>query len=196
MRQTASGFLAVLLCAALVVLPVQSAPRIEPELAPVVRSDLEQALSLSYVELFDKAAGFEFRTRHLEILREELTDREKACVKALKRRAKTLSSRLDEAQAELRRGTGKLSEAERRELHCRIQNRRIEERQARMLAEHAVPVAYDNKQAKLDLIERWPAEQRRIRAEIAAGTHTARTASEKADSWKDMHAHVRVHAVG
>ena len=46
--------------------------------------------------------------------------------------------------------------------------------QAGMLARHAVPVAYENKQAKLDLIGKWPAELRQIKADIASGTYHQR----------------------
>jgi predicted Zn-dependent protease len=43
-----------------------------------------------------------------------------------------------------------------------------------VLAEHAIPVAYENRKAKLELIEKWPEELKRIQAEITAGTHHQR----------------------
>lgn len=43
-----------------------------------------------------------------------------------------------------------------------------------MLAEHAIPVACENRKAKLELIEKWPEELKRIKAEMAAGTHHQR----------------------
>ena len=65
----------------------------------------------------------------------------------------------------------KLNEAERHELHYTVQNRRIEQEQAALFAKHSVPLAYDHKKAKLDLLERWPAELRRIRTDLGSGAY-------------------------
>lgn len=46
--------------------------------------------------------------------------------------------------------------------------------QAEVLAHHAIPVAYENKRAKLELIEKWPRELAEIKREIAAGKHHER----------------------
>ena len=45
------------------------------------------------------------------------------------------------------------------------------------MADHAIPVAYDNRFAKLKLLVEWPAD----RAEIRAGTHHAREYGDMQD---------------
>ncbi len=161
--------------------PVAAAPIAQGDLHPAVRQALEEALSLSYDELFESAAGYEFNAVQLARMRAELQDAEKICVKGFKKRAKTLDRRLRDAQSELRRKTAKLDDKQREELHCTIQNRRLERDQAAMFAEHAVPLAYDNKQAKLDLIEQWPGELRRIRADKASGVYRSREFADVED---------------
>lgn len=46
--------------------------------------------------------------------------------------------------------------------------------QADVIAQRAIPVAYDNKLAKLELIEKWPAQVKEIRLALADGTYKNR----------------------
>lgn len=43
-----------------------------------------------------------------------------------------------------------------------------------MISQHAIPVAYDNKQVKLELIQKWPAQLKAIQQSIADGTYKNR----------------------
>src|SRR5437879_11698822 len=62
----------------------------------------------------------------------------------------------------------------RHDLHCRIQNLRLAKSQAEMMAQKAIPIAYDNREAKLQLIEKWPEEYQQIRRELADGSYRKR----------------------
>jgi predicted Zn-dependent protease len=78
------------------------------------------------------------------------------------------------AQKTLRETTTKLTDAERRQLHCQIQNLDLLQRESETLSQHAIPTAYDNLSAKLDLIEKWPALYRRTQEEIADESYVKR----------------------
>jgi hypothetical protein len=164
------------LLTALPALPQRAPPR--PRLDPATWDAFQEALDLLYLELFDQASDFEFSSTQIKPMREYLDTLEDACTDGMKDRAKKLRKELDRARNELRRRMEKLNEAERHELHCTVQNRHIEQEQAALFAKHSVPLAYDHKKAKLDLLEHWPAELRRIQADLASGAYRQR---ERAD---------------
>jgi predicted Zn-dependent protease len=103
-----------------------------------------------------------------------LNNRQKSCTAEFRRRAEEHGRELKKEQESLRAVTARIDDTERKQRHCKIQNLRALEAQARVLAEHAIPVAYENRKAKLDLIEKWPEELKRIREDIAAGRHLQR----------------------
>jgi len=129
---------------------------------------------MPYTDLFQEAARLEFSEAQIALMRQRLEKSEKACCGRFKNLSKSYRSQLRQVQGELSRRRDRLTEAERHDLHCRIQGLRAMQTQAEMLAQHAVPIAYDNKQAKLDLISKWPAELRRIRTDIASGASDQR----------------------
>jgi hypothetical protein len=133
-----------------------------------------EALQNPYHELFDQAPGLEFSEAQIAAMRKYLDESRDQCVRRLKRRADDLDKQLRTTQATLKASTARIDDAQRKATHCRIQNLRALASQARVLAEHAIPVAYENRKAKLDLIEKWPEELKRIKAEIAAGTQYQR----------------------
>ena len=152
----------LMLTVALTAPPAASAQqRPKVDLPPPVFSALQEALNVSYLELFDEAAGLEFSPTQIQRMREYVKRSEDSCVKGFKGQSKLLDKELYNARAALRK-SGKLSEQERHDLHCTIQNCRIEQEQAEMFARHSVPLAYAHKEAKLDLIEFWPAEEKGI----------------------------------
>ena len=171
--------LALVLAASVV--PRVPAVRTEPVRDLSHRQALEQALQLAYWDLFDEAASLEIPVSGLDRKRAEIEEDEKRCVKTFKKRAKSLSKDLDHLEDELRARTGKLSNDQRHNLHCAIQNRRLEIDQAASLAEHVVPIAYDNMRAKIDVIQLWPAAQRAIRRDKQSGAHINRRWGDVAD---------------
>jgi hypothetical protein len=171
------GFLAVFLCELLAFPRASSPVARNPQTAslpPAVVEPLREALQKPYLELFEIATGLEFSPRQIEAMAKQLDKSKDACVRHYRKRAEEHGKELQRVQASLKASTARLSEAERKQMHCRIQNLRALESQARVLAENAIPVAFENRKAKLELIEKWPEELRRIQAEIKAGAHHQR----------------------
>jgi hypothetical protein len=170
-------FLALLL-SELLAFPVSSPIRAQKPapagLPPEVYGPLREALQKSYLELFEIAPKLEFSQTQIEAMRKYLEKSKDTCAGNFKKRAEEHGRQLRDVQATLKVSTGKISDEERKQIHCRIQNLRAMESQSRVLAEHAIPVAYDNRKAKLDLIEKWPDELKRIQEEIKAGTYHQR----------------------
>lgn len=135
---------------------------------------LDEALALHYADLFERAADYEFTPAQIDRRRQKLKNDEDYCVKGYKASAKTLNGELKDARSDLRSRSDKLKDEQRHELHCRIQSLETEHSQANMFADNVVPLAYDNLQAKLDVLEFWPAEQRKIRQEIETGAYHSR----------------------
>ncbi len=189
MHETAAGlpqspgrsprsYLALLLSLLLAALPViqasnqQAVPR--PALPPEVLAAMNEALLRPYLELFEQAARLEFTPAQIQEMRRYLEQARSNCVRRWRERARQLERDLEKAQAELRARTAKLKPEERRELHCQIQNLRLLKSQADTLAEHAVPVAFENRLAKLELIEKWPQDEKKIKEELASGAYINR----------------------
>ncbi len=162
-----------LLGVVLLVVPTH-AQRSRVSLPPEVRQPLKEALQKPYHELFDEAPRLEFSAAQIAAMRRVLEEAQKGCTAQYKRRVEELEQQLRAEQASLKAQTARLDDAERKQKHCAIQNFRALAAQARVLAEHAIPVAYENRKAKLELIEKWPDELKRIQAEIAAGAHHQR----------------------
>lgn len=165
-------FLAVLL-SELLAFPIRAQQPV-PGLPPEVYRPLHETLQKPYLELFEIAPKLEFSQAQIEAMRRYLDKTKDTCVATFKKRADEHAKQLRDVQAELKSSTGKVTDAERKQIHCRIQNLRALESQSRVLAENAIPVAYDNKKAKLELIEKWPAELKNIQAELKSGSYHQR----------------------
>ncbi len=162
------------------VAPAASVPP-QPDLPPAVFDPLREAILLSYDELFEAAPTLEFSRGQIDSMRKYLKDSRKYCVKLWNDRAKREDEDLRAAQDELKRRTAGLDAEQRRQLHCRIQNARLQKKDAEMLAGHAVPVAYSNRLAKLDVIEKWPDEYREIQRRLETGEFHNRRWSDVED---------------
>lgn len=154
--------------------PAASSQSVPAPLPKEVFQAFQDALAKPYLDLFEQAEKFEFSASQIEAMRKYLDRSRDSCVRLYRQRASQYQKQREKAQAELKRRTASLDDAERRQMHCNIQNARILESQAQMLAEHAIPVAYENRKAKLELIEKWPEELKRIKAEIASGAYHQR----------------------
>jgi hypothetical protein len=158
----------------LVLVSPTNAQRNRTPLLPEVYRPLKEALKKPYHELFEEAPRLEFSASQIAAMRILLEDAQKGCVGQYQRRTQELDRQLRSEQASLKANTARIDDAQRKQRHCAIQNLRAQSSQARVLAEHAIPVAYENRKAKLELIEKWPGELKRIQQEIAAGTHHQR----------------------
>ena len=107
-------------------------------------------------------------------MRQYLKEVENFCTGKYLDKAAKYDDHLRYAQAELKRTSEDLSPDQRQNLHCTIQNLRLLTAQAHALANDVIPIAYENREAKLDLIEQWPGERLRTEELIESGMHHKR----------------------
>jgi len=164
-------FLALALAELIIYLPVLSAARAQQEPPKPVSSTapLRSELDKPYLELFEASPTLQFTAGEIRKQREALVNGRAACVKRFKEHAKSYGKQIAAAQKELQAKSAKIDESERHQMHCRIANLDLLQSEARVLADNAIPTAYDNLNAKLELIEKWPAAHGQIQRELASG---------------------------
>jgi Zn-dependent protease with chaperone function len=169
-------FVALFLCVT-IVLPATggSATRPQPASSRMATPlSLRDYLHKSYLELFDLAPKLEFSAAEIEDQRNALKSGKDICVDRFENHSKQFAKQIDAARKELKKNTATLSEAERKQTHCNIQNLDLLKSEADVLAVQAIPTAYDNLNAKLDVIQQWPAQHKQIQQEIASGSYHTR----------------------
>jgi len=152
-----------------------------PEVRPPsqVFEPLGEELKKSYLTLFETASRLEYSDAQIAKMQEYLKQAQDYCVGRFENASREYQRRVDDAQKALKKSG--ITPEERHNLHCRIQDERALRGQADVISQNAIPVAYDNKQAKLELIQKWPGELKQIRASIADGTYKARRWSDVED---------------
>jgi len=138
------------------------------------QSPLRGLLQKSYAELFDLAPTLEYRASEIEAQRQTLGKGKDFCVSRFKGHGKQYGKEIDTAQKDLKKRTANLTEAQRSQIHCKIQNLELLQSEAQALSGHAIPTAYANLNAKLDVIEKWPALYKQTEQEIASGAYVNR----------------------
>lgn len=138
--------------------------------APSLRSTLQKG----YPELFELAPTLHFDDKEIQALRESFKTGENSCRRTFRDHARNYENQIEQKRKDLKAGGDKLSTSERHDLHCSIQNVDILKSEAEVLSGQAIPRAYDNLNAKLDLLEQWPAQYKLTKSEIASGTYTTR----------------------
>lgn len=169
-------FVALLLCVT-ILSPMTggSAPRPRPVSSPsVTPPSLREYLQKSYLELFELAPKLEFSAAEIEAQRDALKSGKDICIDRFENHSKQYAKQIDAARKELKKNTAALSETERTQAHCNIQNLDLLKSEADVLAGQAIPTAYDNLNAKLDAIEQWPAQHKQIQQELASGSYHTR----------------------
>jgi len=151
-----------------------------PTVRPVasVFEPLQEDLKKSYLTLFEIAPGLEYSEAQIARMREYLSQAQDFCVGRFEASAKEYQRSVDDAQKSLKT---KISDDRRHTLHCNIQDARALKSQADVISQHAIPVAYSNRQAKLDLIQQWPAQVKEIRQSLANGSYKNRRWSDVED---------------
>jgi hypothetical protein len=144
------------------------------ELVPAVLKPLRQDVQKSYLELFRISPKLEYSQEQIDEMHKYLDGAKDYCVNQFKRKEDQYGNNLTQAMDDLKRDSAKLTDAQRHDAHCKIQNLRALKSQVSVLKDHAIPVAYQNKQAKLDLIEKWPSQEKEIQQEIASGSYKDR----------------------
>lgn len=147
----------------------QATPTAEP-----AQSTLHQNLQKPYEELFQLASSLNFSASEVEQERQALKRAEDSCRSRFKEHGKTYSRQLDAARKQLKASGAKLADEPRRDLHCKIQNLELLRSETDVLSGHAIPTAYDNLSAKLDLIQQWPAQQRQALSDLESGAYQNR----------------------
>jgi Zn-dependent protease with chaperone function len=134
---------------------------------------LQGFLQKSYADLFDLVPKLEFSSTEIAKQRKAMDQGKSVCVARFKDHAKQYEKQADAAQKDLKKKTSGLTEDQRKQLHCKIQNLELLRSEAEALSSHAIPTACDNLNAKLDLIEKWPAQYLQTQQEIASGAYRA-----------------------
>jgi peptidase M48-like protein len=168
---------AIMLCPVLGLLPILGEGLAYAEQAPVRSSQtltLREYLQKSYLELFDLSPKLEFTAAEIESQRNALKSGKDICVGRFKAHSKQYGSQIDTARKDLKKDTATINDEQRKQVHCKIQNLDMLKGEADILAGQAIPTAYDNLNAKLDVIQQWPAQYKQIQQELASGTYHTR----------------------
>lgn len=135
---------------------------------------LRTLLQKPYVELFELAPTLNYSAAEIETQRKSLEEGKSFCVSRFKGHAKSYATQIETAQNDLKKKSAALSDFQRSQLHCRIQNLELLRSEAQALSSHAIPTAYDNLNAKLDLIAKWPSLYKQTQQEITSRSYLTR----------------------
>lgn len=166
--------LALFLCEVLLLMPAWSYLGAQAAVPHSGLTQLNEDLSKSYLTLFRISPSLHFSEDQISRMRELLENGKSSCVGKFNHQADQYKSEIKNDEAYLQKVTATVSQSERHNLHCEIQNLRFEQAQAQVLAQHALPIAYANEEAKLDLIQNWPSDLQKIKQEIASGAYLHR----------------------
>jgi len=143
--------------------------------AAVTAATLAELTARPYLELLEVAPTVSFGPQEFEALRKELGKQREADKERLKKEDKELDRRLADLRSQLKSLNTEASSdtakaaARRNTIHCEILRLEKEQGAKRLEREHGLQATFDNKLAKVDLIEHWPARRKEIEALIARG---------------------------
>ena len=135
---------------------------------------INDALKKSYLDLFEFAQEPLYSAAEIDSVRDGLKQGREMCVSRFKHKASQYGKDIEQAQKKLKDEAKQITTSERHDLHCRIQNLRALQSQTEVLSNHAIPIAYENRKAKLDLIEQWPAKFKEISNQLENGSYRSR----------------------
>ena len=133
---------------------------------PDKKIPIDEVLKMPYLDLFELAERTLYSTAEIDSAREGLKRGQEICVSRFKEKAAQYRKEIEQVQKQLKNDRGEITESQRRELHCKIQDLRASQSQAEILAKHAIPIAYQNRNAKLDLIQQWPGKFKEISKQL------------------------------
>ncbi|MFB3904192.1 MAG: M48 family metalloprotease [Acidobacteriota bacterium] len=151
--------------------PAAAAPATVSNASATLQS-LESDLQKSYLELFELSPDLHFTPAQIQEARRRLREGRENCVERYKKEAEQDKLQKQKAEQDLKKPG--LTEEARHRLHCEIQGAREAEAQTRVLTAHAIPIAYDNREAKLELLEKWPKDLQEIQAAKEDGSYRNR----------------------
>lgn len=144
--------------------------------AVVKPNQLAQLVTKPYLDLLETADTLALSPSDVDQFKRQLERDKQAESQRLEKEEKALKSQLDQERhklSELNRRASKDTEEmteERRKIHCSVLKQERVLREKNLARTHGIPVAFENKIAKLELLEHWPAKKREIAAAISAGT--------------------------
>lgn len=166
-----------LLCSGLLIASLPGCGRhrvMLPEIKPPAQvfEPLQAELRKSYLTLFETASKLEYSESQIAHMHEYLNKRRTICTGRFEGASREYGRRVEDAQRGLKKPD--LSDPDRHNLHCTIQDTRALRSQAEVISQHAIPTAYENKRAKLDLIQKWPANLKEIQQSITDDSYKKR----------------------
>jgi hypothetical protein len=150
----------------------QTASAPEPALADLVRKP--------YLELVRLAPSLEYPKKTIDDFRKQLEAQKKEDLDGLEAEKKLLKSQEDEARKQLDEINRQASKddaemaAKRAALHCKIFQADHDLRDSKTERSISIPVEYDHRLTKLDIVAQWPAKKRDVEQAISAGKARAR----------------------
>jgi Zn-dependent protease with chaperone function len=166
--------IALFLSLLLIELPSHSAGNPPKSISSPAQLPIHEYLQKPYAELFELASSLKFSDAEVAEEREALKRGEDSCRRRFKEHAKRYGKQLDETRSVLKNSGPKLEDTARHVLHCKIQNLELLRSEADILSGQAIPNAYDNLGAKLDLLLQWPEQNRQILAALDSGSYNQR----------------------
>jgi hypothetical protein len=125
MKNLIRQFVAILLCPVLGLLPILGEGVAYAQRSPIRSAQtlmLREYLQKSYLELFELSPKLEFSAGEIESQRSALKSGKDICVGRFKEHSKQYGSQIDAARKDLKKDTATLSEEQRKQSHCTIQN--------------------------------------------------------------------------
>ena len=166
-RNITAKFLATGLCALLFWANVWPA-WLDTEPVP----SLSELVEKPYLELLETAHEYNFSKKDLDAFEKQLKAEKKAGEKGLKAEEKNLKKEITatrEELSELNRIQSRDSEEmadQRSDLHCQILSLENDLKKKETERKQFLPIGYDNKLAKLELIRKWPAMKLQIEHDL------------------------------
>lgn len=141
---------------------------------PASQKPLSQLIQESYASLFTQAPELNLPAAEIESYRKALEREKKDQIRATRQKKDSLEDQISQAQdslKELNQQRSQLEAAEKRrhDLHCSIQNLRKELADTELALKNGVPISYDNKLAKLRVLQEWPDEYAKLQQDIDSG---------------------------
>lgn len=178
------------IAASIIMVPLPILPAASQEAPPETqpsRLTLHEYLQKPYETLFEISPNLTFSASEVQAERQALKKGEESCRNRFKDHSRQYNGKLEAARKSLKKGGPNLPDAERHTLHCSIQNLELLRSEADVLQGQAIPHAYDNLNAKLDLLVQWPAQYRATQAMIDSGAqHQRRWADVKDIGFREI----------
>ncbi len=139
-------------------------------------ADTRKIAETPYLEILQHAEQWKISDSQIEAAKKQFESEKdskreelKTQIKSLESQEKSLQKQLDDLNKQASRDTADMAQ-KRKDLHCSILKIKKEIVEKHVLRDTTLQVEYENKVAKLELAQKWPAEHRQIEEQIKNGT--------------------------